>query len=122
TFDANQLKIGRRLAIKLLNASRFVLGFGESSEGALPSTALDLALLARLGEVVESATAAFDDYDYTRAIDRIESFFWSFCDDYLELVKGRAYGGQGEEEAASVAATLSLALSVIQRLFAPFLA
>ena len=83
--------------------------------------AIDRSLLAGLAALVEEVTAAFDGYDYARALERTESFFWSFCDDHLELVKGRAYGEHGEAEAASARAALRLALSTLQRLFAPFL-
>ena len=94
-FDDGQMKVGRRLAIKMLNACRFALGPRRRRRVPSASTVtepLDRAMLARLADVVDEATAAFDDYDYARALERTETFFWSFCDDYLELVKGRAYG------------------------------
>ncbi len=119
-FDDGQMKIGRKLGTKLLNASKFVLGFGEPPADAAPAAPLDLAMLARLAEVIDEATRALDEFDYARALERTEAFFWWFCDDYVELVKGRAYGTQGDDAAHSARAALRLSLDVVLRLFAPF--
>jgi valyl-tRNA synthetase len=122
--DEGQMKVGRRLAIKILNASRFALSRIAGSELPGPdaiTAPLDLAMLGDLARVLEEATAAFENYDYARALERTEAFFWSFCDDYLELVKGRAYEEASGAGAASARGALGLALSVLLRLLAPFL-
>jgi valyl-tRNA synthetase len=126
-FDVNnptQIKIGRRLAIKVLNAAKFILAFETPSDGGqAPTEPVDRSLLATLSGVAERATRALDEYDHARALETVESFFWTFCDDYLELVKERAYGRSGDDERGrdSAVAALRTALSVLLRLFAPFL-
>ena len=120
-FSEDQMKVGRKLATKLLNVTKFVLGFGEVDGSAVPTEPIDVAMLRRLAGVVEEATTAFENYDYARALERTESFFWWFCDDYVELVKSRAYATHGESGAASARAALARSLSTIQRLFAPIL-
>jgi valyl-tRNA synthetase len=133
-FEVGQMKIGRRLAIKVLNASKFALGFGAAevdpsgTDGAIHAGAvtetLDRAMLAGLADVVEKATAALEAYDHTRALEVTETFFWTFCDDYLELVKDRAYGSGDDVPTPgtlSARASLALALDTLLRLLAPVL-
>jgi len=131
-FEEDQMKIGRRLAIKILNASKFVLQRALGDEiTPLAATApvadpaevtnfLDRTMLAALADVVDEAGAAFERYDHTRALELTESLFWAFCDDYLELVKDRAYAEPGADSNSARAALL-LALDALLRLFAPFL-
>jgi valyl-tRNA synthetase len=143
------MKIGRRLATKVLNASKFVLGVtgiedsaNTSLEDGLKAAAhvanaavtedLDQAMLSALADVVDAATAAFEAYDHTRALEVVETFFWTFTDDYLELIKDRAYAGsapgepvdpfaEASGEARSARAALTIALEAFLRLFAPVL-
>ena len=118
-FSEDQMKVGRKLATKLLNLSKFVLGAGEADASAVPSDLVDQAMLSRLADVVEEATTALEQFDYARALERTEAFFWWFCDDYVELVKTRAYGETQDSSSARV--SLRRALSVLQRLLAPML-
>jgi valyl-tRNA synthetase len=92
-FDTGQMKVGRRLAIKLLNASKFVL---SKPQPVGPVThLLDRGLLTSLRGLIEDTTRALEGYDYARALQITETFFWSLCDNYLEMVKSRRYGDHG---------------------------
>ncbi|MGH9328799.1 MAG: valine--tRNA ligase, partial [Vicinamibacterales bacterium] len=119
TFDPGQMKVGRRLAIKILNASKFAL---SNAEPRGPVThRIDRGMLTNLARLVDESTADLEAYDYARVLDRAEKFFWFFCDNYLELVKSRRYGDHGPTAAGSANAALLAALSSMLRLFAPYL-
>ena len=118
-FDTGQMRVGRRLAIKILNASKFALA---NTEPRGPVThAADRGLLTRLAQLIDETTADLAEYNYTKALERTESFFWAFCDHYLELVKARRYGDHGDEGAASANTAMQVTLDVLLRLFAPYL-
>ena len=124
-YSEDQMKVGRKLANKLLNVSKFVLSFGDVDTSTPLDQAVtsdvDRSMLARLDVVIAESTTGFESFDYARGLERTESFFWWFCDDYVELVKNRAYESMGPEAAVSARRALRAALSSIQRLFAPFL-
>jgi valyl-tRNA synthetase len=122
-FSEDQMKVGRKLGTKLLNVTKFVLGFGDVAADAVPAAMIDIAMLQKLADVVDECTQAFTGFDYARSLERTEAFFWWFCDDYVELVKQRAYQGEGVDaaDAASARVSLQRALSVMQRLFAPLI-
>jgi valyl-tRNA synthetase len=118
-FEPGQMKVGRRLAIKLLNAAKFALMQAEP-RGPITEP-LDRGMLTALASLVRESTEQFEGYDYARVLEQTERFFWSFCDDYLELVKARRYGDFTPEGAASANSAMLVALSTLLRLFAPFL-
>lgn len=140
-YDIGQMKIGRRLAIKLLNATKFALSIGREDESHSVKTSdsvvwnpsdvtveLDRAVLARLADVIETATKALESYDHAKALETIETFFWQFCDDYIELSKNRAYGtariaegNNREKDILSARTVLGLVSDAFSRLLAPYI-
>lgn len=129
-IDEGQFRVGRRLAIKIGNAAKFALTlFTKQSEVGPEMHPLDASLLATLDDAIASATHQLDRLDYAGALETIESLFWRFCDDYIELVKVRAYGDPTSStltefspaQSASGRLALSIATEMLLRAFAPFL-
>ncbi len=131
-FSEDLLKIGKKLVGKLWNASNFASLNLAKLEGK-PSTAatdakngiiteaLDLWILSRLHVAIAKATAEFKKFEYCDARVAIEDFFWNdFCDNYLELVKARAYGETQQTGQQSALYTIYHCLDGLLRLFAPF--
>ena len=123
-FEEQIMEQGRKLSMKIFNAAKFVFMMTEKSGVDLNAdyhkhitNPLDKAYIASLKEVIETAEKSFESNDYAFALEVTEKCFWDFCDNYLELVKGRAYG----ENPTSAVSTLMLAIDVLMRLFAPFL-
>ncbi|MBV8938701.1 MAG: valine--tRNA ligase, partial [Alphaproteobacteria bacterium] len=126
-FSEELLKIGRKLTTKLWNASNFVSlqleklkerpgSAAQEVRGGIISKPLDVWILSRLHGAAARATAEFERFEYCDARVAVEDFFWNdFCDNYLELVKLRAYEGD-----ASALHTLFHCLHAVLRLFAPF--
>jgi valyl-tRNA synthetase/very-short-patch-repair endonuclease len=132
-FSEDLLKIGKKLVTKLWNATAFAaihLGklstkpasAAEDVASGRITEALDKWILSRLHKTVAKATLEFARFEYCDARVAVEEFFWKdFCDNYLELVKARAYGEIGDAQAQSSAhTTLYYCLNAILRLFAPF--
>jgi len=124
-YDETVFKLGGKLVTKLFNASKFVLSQCESLDGEacleMVTEPVDKCLLMRLSRVVDDATLKLREFDYASALQSAEGFFWNYCDDYLELVKGRSYGNAvSAQEQSSAQAALLISLRTFLKLFAPF--
>ncbi|QKX02271.1 valine--tRNA ligase [Wolbachia endosymbiont of Dirofilaria (Dirofilaria) immitis] len=125
-YSENILKVGKRLITKLWNASKFVSIFiGKHQAISINSVSemMDRWMLSKLYKVIEKATSNLLQFKYCEALNVVEEFFWEdFCNNYLELVKRRAYGDIVTNRAnLSAKQSLAYALSIVLRLFAPFL-
>jgi len=119
-YKEGDLEAGERLLQKLWNASRLVDQLTPTERPAEPDdlSAVDRWMLAELDATIDSVTAKFEDYAFSKARNELRSFFWNtFCDDYLEIAKQRLSEG-GD---ASTEYTLVRAHRTFLQLFAPFL-
>ena len=141
-YSEEVFKIGQKLITKLFNAAKFCsMNFGQlaiSNDQLAISEAADLWVLSKLNQTVNRATKEFEKFEYARAREAIEEFFWKdFCDNYLEICKVRSYGLAAEKLAGvdlsdsqkkeieakqqSAILTLQICLNTILKLFAPFI-
>ena len=153
-YDENMFKVGKKLTIKLNNAFKFVqiqIKGLESSDKPLShrtllnpantkdfishkesfiSVALDRSWTISLLELHLQATSLLKEFHYAGALDRIEKAFWLFCDNYIELVKGRAYQltqqrqentPRESQPAGSAVHTLDLSMYLFVKMLAPYL-
>lgn len=122
-FEEQIMAQGKKLINKIFNASKFVFTIVENSplKGVKDyetyiTEPIDLAWQNKMNLIIKQASDAFATYDYATALEAIEKRFWDFCDNYLEIVKKRAYSENGQSAVASLMRTIDVFLSV----FAPF--
>ena len=108
---------------KLFNSGKFVFTIvGNSKLNGVKdyvshiTKPVDLSWQSKMASMVKVATDYLDTYDYASALDVVEKRFWDFCDNYLEIVKKRAYS----PEDTSAVASLMLTIDTFLKAFAPF--
>lgn len=129
-FNERDVKDGRKIVVKLWNVARMCLmyldGFDPSCDRVPFSErpVEDQWILSELGDVTARMTENFEVYDYATARETLNKFFWmNYCDDYLELVKGRFWEDSSwtDSDRKAAQSTLYETLRTLLSLFAPFL-
>ena len=119
---------GRNFANKIWNAGRFTLmSVGEGPVSRVEEVKDDLELadrwiLFRLPLGTEAVTRGFERFRLHEAAEEVRAFFWGdLADWYLELVKTRLWGENGEASRQAARATLIHVLDKALRLLHPFM-
>lgn len=128
-YDESLFQIGKKLVTKIYNAGKFVKTILDKSEIAYQEFSpaniimdIDLAFVTKLKSVIESSSSFMEKFEYSAALQITEDLFWNFCDNYIELVKTRAYGDEtAVDETRSALATLYLTYKIFIKLFSPFI-
>lgn len=144
-YSEDVFKIGKKLVTKLFNAAKFAsMNFdildekNKKTDNKNITEAADLWILSRLQQVVKSSSDEFNKFEYAKAREHIEEFFWKdFCDNYLEICKVRSYGLKADKIAGiefteaeklvilakqqSSILALRICLNTLLKLFAPFI-
>ncbi len=123
-FEEKVMEQGKKLCTKFFNASKFVFNIVKSSGIDINAdyitsitNPLDRAWIVKMANAITISRKSFEANDYVAALEATEKLFWDFCDNYLEIVKGRAYS----QENTSAVATLMLSIDLFCLMFAPFL-
>jgi valyl-tRNA synthetase len=134
-YNETKFVDGKKLINKLKNVAKFIAPHKQKIDLTAITESTDKWVIAKLNETIEQATKLFQEYNYCAAREVTEKFFWNiFCDNYLEIIKGRIYGEQGyaykydkfkneniEKLQKSAATTTLVILSEILKLFSPII-
>lgn len=127
-YSGEEIKMGKKTVNKLWNAAKFSFLHLDRHIPELNSWNLDLEpadrwILGELYETIQAAEKHFEEYEYSKAKNKIESFFWnSFADNYLEFIKYRLYAEDKNSASAKAAqATLYKCFLAIIKLYAPIM-
>ncbi|MEK6849727.1 MAG: class I tRNA ligase family protein, partial [Nanoarchaeota archaeon] len=122
-YQEKELLNGKKFVTKIWNAANF---FGVHLEGFTPdkhqaTAMMDKWILDKLATCIKETTEALDTYDYSHAKTAIMQFFWhDFCDNYLELAKGRLYEPQTPADKQSAQVALHTCMWTLLRLMSPY--
>jgi valyl-tRNA synthetase len=118
-FSEKDLVSGEKLLRKMWNASKLVDELASMDQADLEVEDLDPVdqwILAELDELVEEVTEHFEEYEFSKALEKTRDLFWNtFCDDYLEIAKQKL----DEEDNRSTEHALRTAHKTFLKLFAP---
>ena len=121
--DEQVFKVGKKLVVKIFNASKFVLNNFHKIDVLDKSNIknpLDKSLVFIFNNYLEKITESLNKYQFAEALNLTEDFFWNyFTDNYIELVKNRRLNGNSVDS-LSASTTLILILENVLKLFAPF--
>ena len=121
--DEQVFKVGKKLVVKIFNASKFVLNNFHKIDVLDKSNIknpLDKSLVFIFNNYLEKITESLNKYQFAEALNLTEDFFWNyFTDNYIELVKNRRLNGSSVDS-LSASTTLILILENVLKLFAPF--
>ena len=121
--DEQVFKVGKKLVVKIFNASKFVLNNFHKIDVLDKSNIknpLDKSLVYIFNNYLEKITESLNKYQFAEALNLTEDFFWNyFTDNYIELVKNRRLNGSSVDS-LSASTTLILILENVLKLFAPF--
>lgn len=125
-WSEDEVKMGKKTINKLWNVFKFSALHLENFKPGNLESELDPAdkwILNELYETVKTVEKSFEEYEYSKAKNKIEEFFWNaFADNYLEFIKYRLYDEDKSSAPYQTAReTLFICLNIIVKLYAPIM-
>ncbi len=107
-FSEEEFKNAGKLINKIWNVAKFVImqleGFDKTAEDGSNVTLnpfnkeekpellfMDKWIIASFNDMLRRFENNLEKYEIGLAIGELEKFFWSYCDDYIEIIKNRVY-------------------------------